>query len=138
MADLAPRHAEVDIVVWSAAAALVVLYLPSLSAAEPVSLRQAVVLGRPVQTHLFLLIGGAVAVCLLAGVGCGRMMEFLPHRTWHGPALAALQQIVVCVVLAIVGHVLAAVFRAATDWRAPEPDDHPYRNMGLRHRALSR
>jgi hypothetical protein len=138
MSDVARRYAEVDIVLWSAAAALVALYLPALSAAEPVSLRRAVEMGRPVQTHLFLLIAGAVAVCLLAGLGFGRLFEFLPPRSWHGPALAALQQIVICLVLAIAGHVLAALFRAAADWRAPEPDDHPYRNMGLRRRTLSR
>jgi hypothetical protein len=138
MADVGALYAEVDIVIWSACAALVALYLPSLSAAEPMSLRRAIGLGRPVQTHLFLLTAGSVAVCLLAGIGCSRAMEFLPHGIWNGPAIAALQQIVVCLVLAIVGHVLAALFRGVTDWRAPESDDHPYRNMGLRRRALSR
>lgn len=135
MACIAPRYIELNIALWSATAALVALYLPSLSAAEPLSLRQAVAVGRPVQTPLFLLFGGTIVICIFAGIGFARALEFLPPRAWHGPAQAALQQIVICVMLAVVGHVLAAQFRAATGWQAPEPDDHPYRNMGVRRRV---
>ena len=59
MAELA--YVEVNIVIWSAVAALGALYLPSLSAAEPLSLRQAFASGRPVQAHFFLLIAGSLA-----------------------------------------------------------------------------
>ena len=138
MADLAPETIEMNVVVWAAAAALLALYLPSHSAAEPLSLGEAFAVGRSVQSHLFLLVAGAVALLLLSGAGLHQAAAYLPGKTWMPSALAATQQIVNCIVLAVIGNALAATFRQMTDWRQPEPDDHPFRNMKLRPRNNSR
>ncbi len=129
MACVTPDTIEIDVVVWAAAAALMALYLPSHSAAEPLSLGEAIGTGRSVQTHLFLLVAGAIAISLLTGIGLHQAASYLPGKLWMPAALAAGQQIVNCLMLAVVGNVLAALFRQLTDWRQPEPDDHPYRNM---------
>ena len=131
---LAPSHGgpqcgEVSIVLWAASACLFALLLPSLSAAEPLSLSRAFALGRPLQIHLFLLIAMAVAISVLSSIGLERLIGWLPPKPWHGAALAAAGRIVDCLMLAWVGHVLATLFRSSTDWRQPEPDDHPFRNM---------
>ena len=133
---LQPLHyGEVSIVLWSASACLFALMLPSLSAAEPLSLRQAFALGRPLQIHVFLLIAMAVAISVLAAIGMERALTLVPPRPWHGAALAAAGRIVDCLMLAWVGHVLAAWFRDTTGWRAPEPDDHPFRNIRTARRT---
>jgi hypothetical protein len=129
------RHGEISIVLLSASVCLFALRLPSLSAAEPLSLRQAFALGRPLQVHLFLLIAMAVALSVLAKIGMERALTLVPPKAWHGAALAAAGRIVDCLMLAWVGHVLAAWFREATGWRAPEPDDHPFRNIGATRRT---
>lgn len=127
---LAPSHyGEVSIVLWSASACLFALLLPSLSAAEPMSLSRAFALGRPLQIHLFLVIAIAVAISVLSSIGLERMAGWLPPKPWHGAALAAVGRVVDCLMLAWVGHVLATLFREITGWRQPEPDDHPFRNM---------
>ena len=43
--------------------------------------------------------------------------------------MAATQRFFDCVLIALAGHVLAALFRQLADWRQPEPDDHPYRDL---------
>jgi hypothetical protein len=127
---LAPsRYGEVSIVLWSASACLFALLLPSLSAAEPLSLSRAFALGRKLQIHLFLLIGMAVAISVLSSIGLERFVGWLPPKPWHGAALSAAGRIVDCLMLAWVGHVLAMLFREVTGWRQPEPDDHPFRDM---------
>ncbi|HZP98643.1 MAG TPA: hypothetical protein VFB13_03835 [Reyranella sp.] len=137
MAELAPRYIEIDVVAWSAGAALVALYLPSLSAAEPLSLRQAFAVGRSRQIPLFLLIAGAIALSRLAGAGFAHLAAaYAPDARWTPAALAALQRAIDCLLLAVVGHVLAALFRDLTDWRQPEPDDHPYRDLGRARRKI--
>jgi hypothetical protein len=40
-----------------------------------------------------------------------------------------------CLLLAIVGYVLATIWRELTDWRPPEPEDHPFRNLKFRARG---
>ncbi len=137
MANMASAYAEMDVVVWSAAAAMFALFLPALSAAEPLSLREAFALGRPLQAHLFLLIAGAIAVSLLAGVGLqNAAATWLPDKPWSPAAVAAAHRVVDCLVLAVIGNVLAALFRQLADWRQPEPDDHPYRGMGKARRKF--
>ena len=37
--------------------------------------------------------------------------------------------------IAVVGYVLATLWRALTDWRQPEPEDHPFRNLKYRARG---
>ncbi len=137
MANTMSGYIEMDAVVWSAGAALFVLFLPALSAAEPLSLRQAFALGRPLQTHLFLLIAGAVAVSLLAGVGLQHAAAaWLPDKPWSPAAVAAARRVLDCLLLAVIGNVLATLFRQLTDWQQPEPDDHPYRGMGKARRKI--
>lgn len=125
---------ELGVVLWAAAASLFVLMLPALAAVEPISLRQAFVLGRPLQVHFFLLIGGAVALSLLANSGLAWGSTYLPDKPWNAAAVAAAHRLADCLLLAFVGHALAAIFRHLTDWRQPEPDDHPFRGMRLRAR----
>jgi hypothetical protein len=127
-------HVELSAVLWTAAASLVALMLPSLAAAEPLSLRQAFALGRPWQIHLFLLIGSAVALSLLANVGLAWASTHLPDKPWNAAAVVAVQRVVDCLLLAFVGYALATAFRQLTGWRQPEPDDHPFRGMRLRAR----
>lgn len=128
---LTPLTIEMNVVLWAASAALFALYLPALSAAAPLSLGQAFAVGRGVQAQLFLLIAGAVAVVLLSGIGLREAATYLPTRpVWMPAALAAGQQVVNCVMLAVIGNVLAALFRDITNWHQPEPDDRPYRGMG--------
>ncbi len=123
-------HAEVNVVTWSAAATLFALFLPSLSAAAPLSLGAAFSLGRPIQLPLYLMIAGAVTVSLLAGLGLAAAVSaWLPDARWTSAAVAAAQRATDCVLLAMVGHALASLFRGRTDWRQPEPDDHPYRGL---------
>jgi hypothetical protein len=123
------RYPEVATVLWASSACLFALLLPSLSAAEPLTFGRAFAFGRPIQTQLFLLIAGVVLVSLFAGIGLERALALLPHKIWHGAALAAAGRVVDCLMLAMVGHVLATFFREATGWQAPEPDHHPYRYL---------
>ena len=125
---------ELNVALCASAATLFVLLLPSLAAAKPLSLDEAFTLGRPVQAHLFLLIGGAILLSLLAGVGLVWGSTLLPHKPWNAAAVAALQRLVDCLLLAFVGYGLASIFRQLTDWQQPEPADHPFRGMRLRAR----
>lgn len=132
---LAPLpQVELGVVLWSAAACLFVLMLPSLAANAPLSLHEAFTLGRPLQVHLFLLIGGAAALSLLTDAGLAWGSTYLPDKPWNAAAMAAAHRLVDCFLLAFVGYALAAVFRHLTDWQQPEPADHPFRGMRLRPR----
>ena len=65
-------HVELAAVLWTAAAVPVRADAARRwRPANPSSLRQAFALGRPLQIHLFLLTGGAVALSLRAGSGPG-------------------------------------------------------------------
>jgi hypothetical protein len=123
---------EPGAVLWTAASCLFVLMLPSLTAGEPLSLREAFALGRPLQVHLFLLIGGAVALSLLADAGLTWSAGHLPNKPWTAAAVAAAHRLFDGLLLAFVGYALATLFRRLTDWQQPEPDDHPFRGMRLR------
>jgi hypothetical protein len=114
-------------VACASAASVFVLLLPALAAHKPLTLHEAFVLGRPVQSHLFLLIGGAILLSLLAGLGLTVGAMLLPAK----PLVAALQRLVDCLLLAGVGYGLAAIFRTLTDWQQPEPEDRPFRGMRL-------
>ena len=122
-------HVELSAVLWTAAASLFVLMLPSLASGEPSSLRQAFALGRPLQVHLFLLIGGAVALWLLADPGLAWVAGHLPDRPWTAAAVAGAHRLVDGLLLAFVGYGLATFFREVTGWQQPEPDDRPYRRV---------
>ena len=125
---LLPR-VELSAVLWTAAASLFGLMLPSLAAGEPSSLRQAFALGRALQVHLFLLIGGAVALWLLADPGLAWIAGDLPSKPWNAAVVAAAHRLVDAVLLTFVGYGLATLFREASDWQQPEPDGRLYRRM---------
>jgi hypothetical protein len=63
---------ELNAVACAAAASVFVMLLPALAAHRPITLHEAFILGRPVQSQLFLLIGGAILVSLLTGLGLSR------------------------------------------------------------------
>jgi hypothetical protein len=120
---------------WSTLFALIALMLPALSAAEPTSIAQAWTLGRPMRAALFRLVFGAAlmsfAVCAASLFG----LELLPKKPWAAALMAGAWRLSDCLLLAVVGYVLAAIWRGLTDWRPPEPEDHPFRNMKLRVRG---
>jgi hypothetical protein len=122
-------HLELTALLWTATASLFALILPALAAGEPASLRQAFALGRPLQIHLFLLLGGAVALSLLAEPGLASLAGHLPDRPWSAAALAAAHRLVDTLLLAFTGYGLAMFFREASGWRQPEPDGRLYRRM---------
>ena len=130
-----PVNVELAVVVWTGFACLFVLMLPALSAATPLSLRQAFALGRPMQTPFFLLIAGSAALSLAAGAGLEWATRFLPAGAWNAALVAGLQRAIDCLLLAIVGNALAGAFQQMTGWQQPEPDDHPYRDLPRKRRS---
>ena len=127
-------YIELNAVACAAAASVFVMLLPALAAHQPITLHDAFVLGRPLQSHLFLLIGGAILVSLLTGLGLSLVTMVLPAKPWVVAMVAGLQRLVDCVLLAGVGYGLATAFLNLTDWQQPEPADHPFRGMRLRTR----
>ena len=124
-------YVVLNIALCAAVATLFVLLLPSLAAGTPLSLDEAFVLGRPMQTALFMLIFGAMLLSLLAGEGLAWTATVLPNKPWGPAAIAAVQRLVDCLLLSFVGYALASVFRQLTDWQPPEPDDRPFRGLRL-------
>ena len=125
-------YIELNAVACAAAASVFVMLLPSLAAHKPLSLHEAFVLGRPVQSHLFLLIGGAILVSLLTGLGLTLVAMLLPAKPWVMAMVAGLQRVVDCLLLAGVGYGLACFYRTLTDWQQPESADHPFPGLRLR------
>src|SRR5258708_9656492 len=122
-------HVELSAVLWTGEASLFALMLPSLAAGEPASLRQSFALGRPLQIHLFMLIGSAVTLWLLADPGVAWAVRHLPDRPWNGAAVVAAHRLIDALLLTFVGYGLAALFREVSGWRQPEPDGRLYRRM---------
>ncbi len=120
---------------WTTLFALIALMLPSLSAAEPTSISEAWTLGRPVRAALFRLIFGVALLSLSAFAATAFGLELLPRKPWAAAAMAGAWRLVDCLLLAIVGYVLATLWRTLIDWRQPEPEDHPFRNMKFRPRG---
>jgi hypothetical protein len=116
-------------VLWALTFAFFALVLPALSAAEPLSLRQALRLGRPVRAILIGLVLGAALLSLLGDAALQWVPLHLKPKPWVAPAMAAAHRLLDCLLLALAGHVLAALFQQLADWRQPEPDDHPYRDL---------
>jgi hypothetical protein len=117
-------------VVWALVFAMLSLMLPSLSAAEPIKPLQALRLGRRVRPSL---IGLALGVTLLSMAGdlvTRWGLTQLPHKSWAPSAMAGAHRLLDCLLIVIVGHCLATLYRQLTDWRQPEPEDHPYRGLG--------
>jgi hypothetical protein len=117
----------VPLVLCTAIFALLALALPSFSAATPLGFGQALRLGRSARTSLILLSAGIALLSVADDIGLHWALLHLPHKAWVGPAMAAAQRFVDCVLIALAGHVLASLFRQLADWQQPEPDDHPYR-----------
>jgi hypothetical protein len=117
------------LVLWTLTFAFFALLLPSYSAAEPLSPRQALRLGRPARSALVTLIVGAALLSLLGQAATQWGLHYLPPKPWAGPAMEAARRVIDCLLLAFVGHVLAALYRQLADWQQPEPDDHPYREL---------
>ena len=112
-------YIELNAVACAAAASVFVMLLPALAAHRPITLHEAFVLGRPVQSHLFLLIGGAILVSLLAGLGLSLVTMLLPAKPWVAAMVAGLQRLVDCLLLAGVGYGLATVFRNSPTGSSP-------------------
>jgi branched-subunit amino acid transport protein len=120
---------------WTTLFALIALMLPSLSAAEPTSISEARTLGRPVRAPLFRLIFGGALLSLSVFAATAFALELLPRKPWAAAAMAGAWRLGDCLLLAIVGYVLATIWRELTDWRQPEPEDHPFRHMKFRARG---
>jgi hypothetical protein len=127
----------VPLVLCTAIFALLSLALPSFSAAEPLGLRQALHLGRSARTSLIILSAGVALLSLADDIALHWALLHLPNKPWTGPAMAAAQRFVDCVLIALAAHVLAVLFRQLADWQQPEPDDHPYRDLARARRKAS-
>ncbi len=123
-------------VLWTVTAACFVLYLPALSAAEPLSVYRSLLLGRSVRPALIGLILATALLSLVVEAATQWLPFHLRPRPWVVPAMAAIHRFFDCVVLALVAHVLANLFRRLTDWRQPEPADHPYRDLRTPRRKV--
>ena len=119
----------VPLVLCTAIFALLALALPSFSAAEPLGLVQALRLGRSVRTNLIVLSALVAALSVADDAALHWALLHLPRKPWVGPAMAATQRFFDCVLIALAGHVLAALFQQLANWHQPEPDDHPYREL---------
>jgi hypothetical protein len=114
---------------WATLVALLALMLPALSAAEPTSVAHAWTLGRPVRAALFRLIFGAALLSFTVFAATAFGLELLPRKPWAGAAMAGAWRLFDCIMLAVVGYVLAMIWRDLTGWRPPEPADHHSRHM---------
>jgi len=126
------------VLLWGTALAFVVLLVPAWSAGAPLSLGQAWRIAEPVRSRLLRLIVGAVLLSMLVHVATLWGLAAEARKPWVPAAMAGIQQLVDCLLLAIVGHVLAALFRTLTDWQQPEPEERPFRKMRLRPPTASR
>lgn len=118
--------------IWVILATPLALMLPSFSANEPLSPVDALQLGAPVFFTLLVTIGVATALSVLAPHIAEWIQPQLPRRPWVPAALAAATTLIDCLLLAMVGHVLAALYRAQSGWQQPEPEERPYRAMRWR------
>ena len=122
-----------EIIVWTAAAVPFALLLPSLSAGEPLSLGQAWSAGRPSLVSLFILIGGAALLSLLATTAAAQAGQiFLPGKLWTAAAVTGAARLIDCLLLTFVGYGLAVLFCDRTGWLQPAPEDHTYRVVRAR------
>ena len=120
------------VLVWATVLAFFALLVPAWCAAAPLSFREAWRLSAPARPRLFGLVVGAVLVSVAIYAATLWGVEMLPRKPWAPAAMVGVQRLTDCLLLAIVGHVLAALFRALADWRQPEPEERPFRNMRLR------
>jgi hypothetical protein len=119
----------VPLVLCTAIFALLALALPSFSAAEPLGIGQALKLGSAVRTNLIVLSAIVALLSVADDAALHWVLLHLPRKPWAGPAMAAAERFVDCMLIALAGHVLATLFQQVADWHQPEPDDHPYRDL---------
>jgi len=118
------------LVFWSLILALFCLVLPSVSAAEPLTLGEALRLGRAQRAVLIKLIL-VVAFLSLVGYALSHWgLQHLPRKAWAAAATTAAHRLFDCLLIAITGNCLATIYSQITDWRQPESADHPYRGLG--------
>jgi hypothetical protein len=126
------------VLLWSTVLAFLALLAPASSAATRMSPAEAWRLAAPVRPKLFRLILGATLLSLAVGAASVWGVEVLPKKAWVPAALIGVQRLVDCLLLAIVGHVLAVLFSALADWHPPEPEERPFRHMKLKARSTPR
>lgn len=122
------------LLVWATALGLLALLVPAWSAEAPLSLSRAWSVSAPARPKLFRLVVGTAVLWLLVHALTAWGLEALPRKPWAPATMIAAQRLADCLLLAIAGHVLSALFRGLTDWQAPEPAERPFRNMRLRPR----
>ena len=81
---------------------------------------------------------GATVLSVIVYAATQWGLDTLPAKPWAAAAMVGAQRLADCLILAIAGHVLAALFRVLTDWHQPEPEDRPFRHMRLRPRSTAR
>jgi hypothetical protein len=123
------------LLLWATALALVALLVPAWSAGAPLGLRQAWRVSAPARPKIFRLIVGAAVVSLVVYAATVWGVDLLPRKPWVPAAMIFVQRLVDVLLLAIIGHVLATLFRVLTDWHQPEPEERPFRHMRLRPRS---
>ena len=111
--------------VWATTLGFVVLLMPSCAAGEQMSLRQAWRIGSGARGPVSLVLGATILSLVVYAVTQWGL-DVLPDKPWSAPAMVG-ARLIDCLILAIVGHVLAALFQALTDWHQPEPEDRPFR-----------
>jgi hypothetical protein len=126
------------LLVWATVLAFWALRVPAWSAGAPLTFRAAWRAAEPVRAKIFRLIVGAAFLSMLVYALTVLGLELLPKKPWVPATMAFAQRFADCMLLAIVGHVLAALFRVLTDWQQPEPEDRPFRHVRLRPPATSR
>ncbi|HSH98987.1 MAG TPA: hypothetical protein VLA02_00185 [Reyranella sp.] len=126
------------LLVWATCLAFLAFVVPSWSSGAPLSLRRAWQLSGPARSRIFRLVVGAAFLSLLTYAVTEWGLEVLPHKAWATAAMEGSQRLADCLLLAITGHVLAALYRALTNWEPPEPEERPFRGMRLRPPAVSR
>jgi hypothetical protein len=126
------------VLVWATVLGFVVLLVPAWCAGEQMSLRRAWTLSEPARPKLFRLVLGSTVLSLIVYALTQWGLDVLPNKPWAAAAMVGAQRLADCLILAITGHVLAALFQVLTDWHQPEPEDRPFRHMRLRPPAASR
>ena len=119
----------VPMILCIAIVALLALALPSFSTAEPIGFIEALRMGRPERTTLIVLIALTALLSVADDIALHWALLHLPAKPWVAPAMAAAQRFVDCILLALVGHVLASLYERLADWTPPEPEDHPFRGQ---------
>ena len=126
------------VLLWATCFALLAFAVPSWSSGAPLSLARAWQLSRPARSRIFGLVAGTAFLALLVYALTEWGLEVLPHRAWVTAAMEGGQRLADCLLLAIAGHVLAALYRVLADWDPPEPEERPFRRMRLRPPSVSR